>query len=86
MSDVRNITDPHHAKVGEALDLMVRKHRAGRLPSLILIGEEIGNSQPIYAIVGRFRADPSRAIGHLAIMKAKVTEFASSQLPDFDTD
>jgi hypothetical protein len=65
---------------------MVRKHRAGRLPSLIVIGEEVGNPQPIYAIVGRFRADPARAIGHLAIMQAKVTDFASSQSPDIEPE
>jgi hypothetical protein len=65
---------------------MLRRTRAGRLPSLLFIVEELGQSTPRYGIVGRFRADPARAIGHLAIMKEKVKDFACSQYPDIDPD
>lgn len=81
---VRNISDPHNAKVGRALELMMEKHRAGRLPSLILIGEEIGNPQPVFGVVGRARADPARAIGHVAVLKRKLVDFAASQAPDIE--
>lgn len=60
------------------------KHRAGRLPSLMFIAEETGNPQAIYGIVGRFRSDPAKAIGHLAIMEKKVTDYAADCAPDID--
>lgn len=58
------------------------KHRAGKLPSLLFIGEELGSSRPLYGMVGRFRADPTRAIGHLAVVKRKVTEIAAEHGPE----
>lgn len=82
--EVVRINDPHHERVGEALEIMMKKHKAGRLPSLVFIAEEIGNPQPIYGIVGRFRSDPARAIGHLAIMHDKVTDFAADTTPDLE--
>jgi hypothetical protein len=84
--NVRGIEDPHAQRVAAVLEEMLLRTRAGRMPSLLFIAEEIGQASPRYGIVGRFRADPARAIGHLAIMKEKVTDFASSQLPDLDPD
>lgn len=84
MTVVRKLVDPHTTKVGAALETMLKKNRAGRIPSLIFIAEEIGNPNPLYGIVGRFRAEPLRAIGHLAVMKAKVTEFAADSAPDLN--
>lgn len=86
MAVVRNIADPHVKKVAAALEIMMKKNREGRLPSLIFIAEETGNPQPLYGIVGRFRSDPARAIGHLAIMRDKVTDFAADMAPDIDPD
>lgn len=79
---VVRISDPHGKRVAAALEVMLRKNREGRLPSLLFIAEEVGKTQPVYGIVGRFRADPARAIGHLAIMKAKVTDFAADSAPE----
>lgn len=84
MAVVKGINDPHVRRVAAALELMMRKNKDGRLPSLLFIAEEIGNPQPVYGIVGRFRADPARAIGHLAIMKEKVIDFAADQAPGID--
>lgn len=83
---VSRIGDAHHAKVGAALEVMVKKHRAGRLTALLFIGEEIGSTEPLYGLVGRFRSDPVRAIGHLAVMKEKVTDFAADLSPDLPAD
>lgn len=79
---VRKFVDPHTKKVAAALEIMIQKNKAGRLPSLLFIAEEVGNPMPLYGIVGRFRSDPTRAIGHLAIMKQKVTLFAAEGSPD----
>lgn len=83
---LRGISDHHIKRVEAVLEDMLRRNRAGRLPSLLFIAEEIGKPDPLYGIVGRFRSDPARAIGHLAIMKVKVAEFAADQLPDFTPD
>jgi hypothetical protein len=82
--DVRRISDPHTRRVGAVLEDLLRRNRAGQLPSLLFIAEETGKAQPLYGIVGRFKADPARAIGHLAIMKVKVTEYAADELPDIE--
>jgi hypothetical protein len=84
MGELRSISGPHATKVGEALELMMKKHKAGRLPALLFIAEEIGNPHPIYGIVGRFRDDPAKAIGHLAIMEKKVRDFAAELAPDIE--
>jgi hypothetical protein len=65
---------------------MLARTKEGRLPALLFIAEEIGRRDPVYGIVGRFRVDPARAIGHLAIMKAKVIDFAADLAPDLDED
>lgn len=60
------------------------KNQAGRLPSLLFIGEEIGNPDPLYGLVGRFRTDPHRAIGQMAVMKRKLILFAADSAPDIE--
>lgn len=82
MGVVRKITDRHARAVKEALEVMMRKNRLGRIPAFLFIAEEIGNPHPLLGMVGRFRTDPSRAIGHLAVMKAKVIELAANDAPD----
>ena len=89
MADViqlRIATARSSEKIGLALEVLLRKHGAGRLHSLMFIAEEIGNPKPMYAIAGRFRDDPTKAIGHLAIMKEKVTEYAADLAPDIKED
>lgn len=84
MAVVRRFVDPHAKLVGEALEILMKKHREGRLPSFLFITEEVGNPKPLYGLVGRFRSDPAKAIGHLNIMREKVTDFAASQAADLD--
>lgn len=84
MGVVRKLTDPNNKRVGVALEILMAKHKAGRLPALLFIGEELGSSKPLYGMVGRFRTDPTRAIGHLAVVKRKVTEIAADHAPDVD--
>jgi hypothetical protein len=84
MAVVRKIGDAHAKRVGEVLEMMLRKNRAGRIPGFILIAEELGNPQPFYSLVGRFRTDPLRAIGHLAVMKRKVSALATELAPDLE--
>lgn len=84
MTVVRKIGDAHSRRVGEVLDMLAKKNREGRLPGFIVIAEELGNPQPFYGVVGRLRADPLRAIGHLAVMKRKVAKFAADIAPDLD--
>lgn len=83
---VRTINAQHEEKVAAALEAMLKKVRAGRMPSLLFIAEEVGRSKPVYGMVGRFRADPARALGHLAIMKVKVTEYAADESPSILPD
>jgi hypothetical protein len=84
MGIVRKIGDAHHRKVGAALEILVAKHRAGRLPSLLFIGEELGSDQPLYGMVGLFRARPTSAIGHVAVFKRKLVALAAEDAPDFE--
>lgn len=72
---VRPLVDPHVKQVTAVIEELFE--RAGRIPGLILIVEEIGRNEPRYCLVGRFRSDPAKAIGHLAIMQQKVTDFAA---------
>lgn len=82
--NVRRFENPHVKRVEAVLEDMLKRTRAGRIPSVLFIAEEIGRAQPHYGIVGRFRADPAKAIGHMAIMTAKVTDFAADQVPSID--
>lgn len=84
MGVVRKFRDPNGERVGVALEILMAKHKAGKLPALLFIGEELGTARPLYGMVGRFRADPTRAIGHLAVVKRKVTEIAADHAPDVD--
>lgn len=84
-SNVRQLPDPHREKVEAALLMMLKRTREGRIPSFLFIAEQVGSSQPLYGIVGRFRDDPARAIGYLAIMKEKVTAYAADLAPDLET-
>lgn len=84
MAVVRRIGEAHQRNVAEMLEIMMKKNAAGRLPSLIVIGEEIGNPRPLYGMVGRVRSDPERAIGLLAVVQRKVTEYAAELTPDLD--
>lgn len=54
------------------------------MPSFLFIAEELGRNEPRYGIVGRLRADPLKAIGHLAVMKTKVTDYAADLAPDIE--
>lgn len=84
MSKVRRIGDAYTRNVEAALELMLKKTREGRLPSLIIIGEEMGSTVPVFGVVGRYRADPARAIGHVAVMKRKLVAWAADQAPDIE--
>jgi hypothetical protein len=84
MAVVQRIADAHGKKVEEALQVMLKKNREGRLSSLLFIAEEIGTDAPIYGLVGRFRREPSRAIGHLAILKVKLAAYAAESMPDLE--
>jgi hypothetical protein len=84
MRVVRSIGEAHQKIVAEMLEVMMAKNAAGRLPSLIVIGEEVGNPRPLYGVVGRVRSDPERAIGLLAVVKQKLTEYAADMAPDVD--
>lgn len=77
---VRRIEDPHVKKVAAVIEELLR--RTGKMPGLMFIAEDDGQFR--YGIVGRFRSDPAKAIGHLAIMQEKVTSFAADQAPDID--
>lgn len=79
VENIRQINDPHTSKVVAVIEDMLEMAKEGRMPSLLFIIEETGRSQPHYGIVGRYRSDPAPAIGHLAIMKAKVTDFAADR-------
>jgi hypothetical protein len=84
MGVVRKFCDPNDKRVGVALEILMAKHKAGKLPALLFIGEELGTARPLYGMVGRFRADPTRAIGHLAVVKRKVIEMASDGAPEVE--
>jgi hypothetical protein len=84
MGVVRKFSDPHNTRVGVALEILMEKHKAGKLPALLFIGEELGSARPLYGMVGRFRTDPTRAIGHLAVVKRKVTEIAAEHGPEVE--
>lgn len=83
---VRRIEDPHAKKVAEVLEAMLVRAKAGRVPSLLVIMEEGGSSKPRYCVVGRFRADPARALGHVTVMREKLTELAFDQAPEIEED
>lgn len=79
MTAVRKIADAHTRKVAEALEILVKMNNEGRLPSLLFICEEVGSATPLYGMVGRFRSDPVRAIGHLAVVKRRVLGLAAAK-------
>jgi hypothetical protein len=79
---VKNINDPHAQRVVAVLEVLLKKARAGQLPSFGFFGEETGRRQPIDGVVGRFRQDPHRIIGHLEVMKAKLTDAAVERAYD----
>ena len=82
--ELRSINDPHARRVVAMLRAWLAKAEAGRVPSVALIAEELGAAQPTFNIAGRYRADPARAIGPLAVMTRKVTDFAAERAPDFE--
>lgn len=82
MNEVRRIADPHGMKVTAVLEALLKKARDGRLPSFTFVAEELGNPNPLYGVVGRHRTEPARAIGPLAVMKAKLIELATDSAPD----
>lgn len=82
--NVREFRNPQVERVAAVLEELLKRARAGRLPTFLYIAEEIGMAAPRYGMVGRFRADPAKAIGHLAIMQEKVTDFAASQAADLE--
>lgn len=82
--EIRSINDPHTRRVVAVAEDILMRAKAGRLPSLIVIAEELGKQHPHYVIVGRFRSQPVPAIGHLVVMKEKVADFAATQTPDLD--
>lgn len=75
---VRRINEPHARKVAAVLEVLLRKANAGRLSSFLFIGEEDGKGW-LDGIVGRSRGDPHKIIGHLEVMKAKLTAYAASE-------
>lgn len=83
---VREFKDPHADKVAAVLEELLERTRAGRMPGFLFIADEIGRRTPRYGMVGRFRVDPAKAIGHLTIMREKVADFAASQAADLDDD
>lgn len=86
MPHVRRIEDRNVAKVAAVLEEMLAMTRRGLMPSLLFITEDAGRGAPRYGVVGRFRADPVKALGHLAVMKEKLADFAASHAPDIEDE
>lgn len=82
--DVRRIENPHAKKVVAVLEGMLERARAGFIPGLLFVAEDTGRPDSRYGIVGRFRSDPAKALGHALVLKEKLTDFAAEEAPDFE--
>jgi hypothetical protein len=80
---IAKFDNPHAEKVAAVLEEMLKRTRAGKMPSLLFIAEEVGR-EPRYGLVGRFRSDPAKALGHVTVMKEKLTDFAADHAPDIE--
>jgi hypothetical protein len=79
---VAKIGAAHAPRVAAVLEELLAQARAGELISLAFLAETTGR-EPIAGIVGRYREEPTRALGEMAIMKAKLARYAASQRDGF---
>lgn len=84
MGSVVRIGDSNAAKVAAVLEEMLKMNKAGRMPALLFIAEDSGRRQPRYGVVGRFRGDLVKALGHVVVMKEKLANLAADEAPDLD--
>lgn len=84
MGSVVRIGDSNTAKVAAVLEEMLEMTKAGRMPSLLFIAEDSDRGEPRYGVVGRFRGDLVKALGHMVVMKEKLADLAADETPDLD--
>lgn len=76
MQLVRKITAAHTNKIVAVLKDLLERAEADEMTSLAFVAEVTTNDDPLLGVVGRYREQPTRLIGELSVMKAKMTRFA----------
>lgn len=76
---VTKISAAHGPKVVEVLEeLLVLAHR-GELVSMAFLAEQLGLQEPVCGVVGRYRDDPAKLLGEMAVMKTQLARFAAER-------
>lgn len=76
MQVVRKISAAHTNKIVAVLRDLLGRAEADEIVSLAFLAEEAERTEPLLGVVGRYREQPTRLIGELSVMKAKLTKFA----------
>lgn len=79
---LHKLEDVHRRAVAEVVDDIANFVRTEGASSLIFLIESPRRRRSLTGVVGRFRADPRRAIGELAVLKSELVQFASNEFTD----
>lgn len=81
---VQRITATHGRKIVAVLEDLLDRARGGQLTSLAYVAEELDQGDSLLGVVGRFRDEPTKLIGELAVMNVKLAKYATTKRrPDF---
>jgi hypothetical protein len=78
---VTKLAEVRAQKVVDVLEALLDRAHAGELISLAFLAEQT-DGDPISGLVGRYRAEPERALGELSVMKTRLAGYVASQRDD----
>lgn len=75
----------HPENVRRAVLRLLERADKGRLVSLMYVAEDLDEDEPVAALSGRYKADPAKALGELAVMKVRLARHIANRRsePDF---
>lgn len=76
---VRRINGPHEKKVVAVIEELLDFARTHGVIAFQFVAEVPGRRTPLEGVVGRYRADPARLIGELAVVKSNLVQMVGSR-------
>lgn len=84
MSRLAAVNQPHSESVRKAVERLLERLDSGRLVALMFVVEDLDEDEPVAGMAGRYRADPAKALGELAVMQTRLSRHIANQRSELD--
>jgi hypothetical protein len=63
---------------------LLERLESGRLASLMFVAEDLDEPEPVAGLAGRYKADPAKALGELAVLQTRLARHIANRRSDLD--